>query len=167
MDRIESLITYLTNIGKWIAIGTMTLMMIFITFAVISRNLHYPIIGDVELVQLGMVVLIMFGIAYSERQNAHISIGLLVDRMPIKIQQIIDVIAYLFTFIVCMVIGWVSFNAGLKGMSGNIKSTDLLNIPHYPFKIIIALGFILWGLEALLKVVNAIKALRSGNGGIT
>ena len=52
-------------------------------------------------------------------------------------------------------------NAGLEDMSGNTKSTDLLEIPHYPFKFIIFLGFTLWGLEALLKVFNAIKALRN------
>ena len=78
MEKIENLIAYITNIGKWIAIITMAGMIVFTTFAVISRNFHHPIVGDVELLQLGMVVLIMFGLAYSQRQEAHVAIGLLV-----------------------------------------------------------------------------------------
>jgi TRAP-type C4-dicarboxylate transport system permease small subunit len=137
----------------------MTLMMLFITYAVINREFLTPVVGDVEIVQLGMVVLIMFGLAYSQAEDAHVSIGLLVDRFPQRLQHIIDAIAYTFTFAVCLIIGWFTFQAAVNNMVNQRLSTDLLVIPFFPFKFIIAIGFTLWGLEALLKVVQSISAL--------
>ncbi|WP_342510991.1 TRAP transporter small permease [Sporosarcina sp. FSL K6-1522] len=165
MGIVEKWIGFLTIIGRWIAILTMTSMMVFTTYAVISRNLGAPVVGDVEFMQLGMVVLIMFALAYTQKRDAHISIGLFVDRLPKKIQEFADVISYLSTFIICLFIGWVSFNIGLNSMNGNVKTTDLLGIPHFPFRFIIALGFMMWGLEALLKSMRAFVTLFAGKEG--
>ena len=41
-----------------------------------------PIIGDIELVQFTMVLLIMGALAITEQSNSHISIGLIVDKIP-------------------------------------------------------------------------------------
>lgn len=147
----------LSQIGKWIALAAMTLMMLFITYAVVNREFFTPVVGDVELVRLGMVVLIMFGLAYSQAEDAHISIGLLVDRFPERVQNIIDAIAFLTTFVVCLIIGWVTFGIAFEEMLGHPRSTDLLEIPYYPFRFVIGVGFILWSLEALLKVVQSIS----------
>lgn len=159
MSVIEKVVHKLSSIGRWIAIVTMTIMMLFTTIAVISRNFGMPIVGDVEIMQLGMIVLIMFALAYTQKEEAHISIGLLVDRMPLKFQHFVDFVSYLITFVICLIIGWVSFNKGLGSMSGNVKSTDLLSVPHYPFRFIITLGFLLWALEAFLKSSKALLAL--------
>lgn len=165
MGIVEKWIGFLTTISRWIAIFTMTSMVIFATYAVISRNLGAPVVGDVEFMQLGMVVLIMFALAYTQKENAHISIGLLVDRLPNKVQEFIDIISYLSTFIICLLIGWVSLKIGLNSMTGNVKTTDLLGVPHFPFRFIIALGFTMWGLEALLKVVRSTVIFFAGKEG--
>ncbi len=160
MKWIFSTVRTLSQFGKWIAIATMTLMMLFITFAVVNRELFTPVVGDVELVRLGMVVLIMFGLAYSQAEDAHVSIGLLVDRFPEKIQHIIDAAAFLCTLVICLIIGWVTFGVATEEMFGRPRSTDLLEIPFYPFRYVIAVGFVLWGLEAFLKVLHAVSLLR-------
>ncbi|ARK26404.1 hypothetical protein SporoP37_16660 (plasmid) [Sporosarcina sp. P37] len=165
MGIVEKWIGFLTTISRRIAILTMLSMVIFTTYAVISRNLGAPVVGDVEFMQLGMVILIMFALAYTQKENAHISIGLIVDRLPQKVQEFTDVISYLSTFIICLLIGWVSFKSGLNSMSGNIKTTDLLGVPHFPFRFIIALGFTMWGLEALLKVVRSLVIFFAGKEG--
>ena len=163
MKFLFSTIRKLSQIGKWIAIATMTLMMLFITFAVVNRELFTPVVGDVELVRLGMVVLIMFGLAYSQAEDAHVSIGLLVDRFPTRVQYMIDAVAFLVTFVICIIIGWVTFGIALEEMLGRPRSTDLLEIPFYPFRFVIGLGFVLWGLEALLKVMKSISLFRNPN----
>jgi len=44
-----------------VALCVMVAMMLFIFFTVVNRQFFRPVIGDIELVQLGMVVLIMLG----------------------------------------------------------------------------------------------------------
>lgn len=149
-------INQITNVTKWLALATMAFMMFFITVAVVSRTFFSPIVGDVEIVRLGMVVLIMFGLAYTQKVDGHISIGLLVDRFPIKWQKALDIFAALLTLIVTITIGFIFIGVSEMHRVEMPLTTDLLGIAFYPFDFIIVVGFILWGLEALLRLAKAI-----------
>ncbi len=158
-----NIVRRLTDVTRWLALATMAFTMFFITVAVVGRAIHFPVLGDVEVVQLAMVVLIMFGLAYSQAENAHVSIGLLVDRFPPRVQTLMDVLGYALTFVVCMVITWVYWHVALRYTTGIAQYTDLLEIPLAPFKYIIVIGFFLWGLEALLKVIQSLIRLSKGS----
>ncbi|WP_307195064.1 TRAP transporter small permease subunit [Neobacillus niacini] len=147
----------ISNISKWIALTAIMIMMLFIMAAVTSRAFHNPIIGDFEVVQLAMVVTIMFGLGYTQSQDAHVKIGLIVDRLPARFQSFIDVIAYLMTFVVCMAITYVFWGVAMKNMLDTVISSELMRIPHYPFNFIVAIGFFIWGLEALLRFILSIN----------
>lgn len=159
LSLFTSLISHLTKITKWIALISMTLMMSFIAIAVISRAVFIPIIGDVELVRLGMVILIMCGLAYTQHVDGHISIGLLVDKFSNKVQKIFDVFASLLIMVVAITIAFVFINVGIKHQTELQLSTDLLSIPFYPLDFIIVLGFTMWALEALLKLITSITEI--------
>jgi TRAP-type C4-dicarboxylate transport system permease small subunit len=159
INRLIKTVDWITDITKWIANVTMALMMTFISFAVISRAFNFPIIGDVEIVQFGMVVLIMFSMAYSQREDAHLAIGFIVDRFSPRIQTIFDVLAQSLIFLICIVIGWVFFGDARKNM---IESSTLLEIPFYVFKYVISIGFIMWGLQSLLKIIQSFIQLKKG-----
>lgn len=150
----------LSGWGKWIAILTIGFMMLLICFYVTQREFFTPIRGNVEILELSMVVIIMFGLGYSQSENAHISIGLLVDRFPQRAQFAIDVAAYVCTAAVSIFIGWIMLQAAMEEMSGQGQATMLLKIPFYPFKFIIAIGFALWALEALLKAIESVSGMR-------
>lgn len=160
MNKFNSIVNALSIVGKWIALTTMTLMMFYITFAVLNRQIYKPIIGDVELVQLMMIILIMFGLGYSQSQEAHVSISIIVDRFPEQVQNIIIIIGYILTFIVTVIVAWVTLGIAIDEMKGSSRSTDLLEIPFWPFRYIISLGFVLWGLEALKKSLNLIFGVK-------
>lgn len=156
MKFLTKYIQILTNITRYIALITMISMVVFITFAVISRALFTPIIGDVEIVQLGMVVLIMCGLAYTEQIKGHIAIGLIVDKLSNKTQRIMDIFSSLLTVAVTLVIGMIYIEVTLNHKNHMQLSTTLLEVPYYLFDIIIVIGFVMWGLEALLNLINLI-----------
>ncbi|PIC62783.1 hypothetical protein CSV79_15285 [Sporosarcina sp. P13] len=160
MNVLFKSIRSITNLTKWLALVTMSFMALFITFTVTSRAFGAPILGDVELVQTLMVVLIMFGLAYSQSQDAHISIGLIVDRFSVRVQLVFDVFGYLLTCIICLIISGVFIGVAVGELRGFIITTDLLSIPLFPFKFIIAIGFFLWGMEALLRVILSLINLK-------
>ena len=162
MNAVFKLVQSLTRFTKWIALAIMGFMMLFITTAVIGRAFGHPILGDVELVQIAMVVLIMFGLAYSQAKDSHVAIGLLVDRLSPRVQGILDVFGFVLTMVICITIGWVYIGVGLKNMLGSVLTTDLVGIPYYPFNFIIAIGFFLWGLEALLRIIKSLIMLTKG-----
>lgn len=134
-------------------------MMFFITFAVISRFTVTPIMGDIEIVQLSMVVLIMCGLAYTQQVDGHISIGIIVDKFSYKGQKIMDTIASLFTVIITFVIGYIFIGVATKHQFEMQLKTIILEVPYYPFSYIIVLGFFMWGLEALLKFIKSLLVI--------
>lgn len=163
MEVLTNVVRSLTRVTSWIGLITLFMMMVFIPIGVISRELGHPVLGDVELVQLGMVVLIMFGLGYTQSVNGHIAIGIVVDRFSQRAQAIIDIFAYTLTLIISWIISWVFVGNAMANMLGMKLTTDLLNIPFFPFKFCIVIGFFLWGLEALLKVITSIQNLITGN----
>lgn len=155
-------IDFLTNLTRAIALVVMAFMMFFVAFAVISRFVYKPILGDVEIVQLGMVVLIMCGLAYTQRVDGHIAIGLLVDKLPKKMQQGLDVFSSLLTVIMTFIVSYIFLGVFLNHKNELKLSTSLLEIPYYPFDFIIVIGFAMWGLQALLKMIYSITQLFEG-----
>lgn len=147
--RLKNAIRSVTNVLKWIAIIDLTIMMLIITFVVILRALSIPIVGDYELTEFSMVIVIACSLAYTESVNEHIAIGIIIDKAPQIVQKSINVIGSTLTIIFCFVVSYV-FIVTLN----YDRVTDLLDIPLYPFKILIALGFFLWGLEALLTLIS-------------
>lgn len=147
-------INTITNITRYIGLATLMFMMFFIAVAVVGRAFHRPIVGDVELVQLGMVVLISSGIAYTEKVNGHISIGLLVDKLSKNVQFILNKITYLMGMIICLLFSYIYINVFIDHLTNKKLTTDLLTIPYYPFDLLISLGFFLWALQLFLKFIN-------------
>lgn len=161
MQVLTKSISTLSKVLRFIALTTMTFMMLFITVAVTSRLFFSPVIGDIELVQLGMVVLIMCGLAYTQEVGGHISIDLLADRFPIKIQQILEIIGSFLTFVVTLIIAYIYLGVAYDHMTVMKLSTNLVEVPYYPFDYIIFLGFLAWGLEGFLKFVQLIVEFKS------
>ncbi|WP_245831728.1 TRAP transporter small permease [Oceanobacillus senegalensis] len=158
---LNKVIHGLTTLTRYIALTTMTLMMLFITVAVVSRLFFSPVIGDVEIVQLGMVVLIMCGLAYTQQVGGHISIELVVNKFPEKVQQFCDIVANLFSLVVTLMIAYIYLEVAFNHKDHMQLSTNLLEIPYYPFDFIIVLGFLMWGLESLLKLIKSIIVIFS------
>lgn len=152
----------LSNVTRWVGMATLFFMMVFIFVAVIGRSIHHPLLGDVEIVEFSMLVLIMFSLAYTQLKDGHIKIGIIVDRLPARIQTVIDMVGLAITTIVCSIIGLVFVNSTIEQFTGSYIKSTLLNIPEVPFKIIIAIGFFLWGLEALLKILKTLITIIQG-----
>lgn len=156
MKILTNTISILSNTAKWIGMAVIMFMMLITTVSVVFRYLGITFIGAVEIVQLTLVTAIMFGLAYTHRENGHISIGLLVDHFPMKIQHMLDIIANVLTLLICLLFSWFFFQAAMEEVTGIVTKTDLLAIPRYPFKFVISIGLLLWGLEAILKIVVSV-----------
>lgn len=165
MKYIKKAIYFITNLERAIASITLTVMMFFTAVAVILRSFSKPIVGDYELTELFMLILIMTSLGYAERDNKHISIGIIVDRFPNYIQSLLNIIARMLTLIFCIIVSLIFLLNLIK--NGETQSTELLRISFLPFKLLIVIGFLSWGLESLIRVASSLKDLlkKDGNEG--
>ena len=101
-DRLEELLCYISALA-------VAVMMTITTLEVIVRGAFYTSVpGSYEYVSLLFVYLIFLGLAFSQRRDAHIAIGIVYDRLPRKTRQIVQGVFLLVAFVFFAAITWTS-----------------------------------------------------------
>jgi TRAP-type C4-dicarboxylate transport system permease small subunit len=158
MNQFTKFVDLVVNANKKIAFVAMVIMMLAVTVFSLSRTLGFAMIGNIEIIQFLMVLLIVGSLAFTEKENSHISIGIIVDHFPSFIQRILNLIAYTLLFVFCALIVW-----SIIVKIDFAQASSLLRIPYFPFKILIIIGFFAWGLEAMRKIINTISQFKTDN----
>ncbi|MFJ8063229.1 TRAP transporter small permease [Psychrobacillus sp. NPDC096426] len=153
MTIINRFVKGFAFINAYIAYAALIFMMIFVGIAAIARTFHYPIIGDVEFVQIAMVVLVVGSMGYTELKNGHVEVGIIVDHFPPLIQKILNIFSLVLTMIFCAVI---SYTFLLK--FDPKQSSVLLGIKFYPIKILLIIGFVAWAFVAIQKIITLLRS---------
>lgn len=132
-------------------------MMLLTAAAVIGRSfLGWPIPGAVELSSYMLSVVILLGIAYTQQVKGHPRVTLLVSRLPLRVQALLEVITYFLSLVVAAVIVWVGWQAAFA--YGGIAS-DVLRIAQFPFRLLVPIGIALLFLELLIDFCTALVKL--------
>lgn len=162
MNMFSRFINGATAAFQWAAAVVLALMMLLIAYAVAARLLGLALPAEVELIELTMGTMVMLGLAYTEKVQGHITVGLLVDQLSARWQAAADMLGVALIFLACGVIGWVTLEVAVEYATTNPLSTDYLSIPLSPFKFIIGFGFWLWGLQAILRIPTILQNAREG-----
>lgn len=125
--------------GGWALAG----MMIITASDVFLRSIfNQPIKGSVDITECLMPILTTSGLAYVTIKKDHINADLLVLRLPLRVQLIINIVTDILSFIFCFLVSWQSF-LNTKAMSHLGVTTGVLPIPKYPFVGVVGFGMLL------------------------
>jgi len=158
MFRIERITYLLTDGFNWIAAGAVVAMMCLTCTDVILRIFRLPIPGTYEIVGLLGSVVIAFSIGYTAVEKGHIAVEFLVQKLPVRVQTVIDTFNALISTCLFGLISWQSIvYASDLQQSGEVSLT--IQMPIYPFVYGIALGCGLLCLVLLLDFVKSLKRI--------
>src|SRR5699024_3996100 len=117
INIIEKIVSPLNFIsGKFAALILFAMMML--TFSdVAGRFLVRPIHGTHELTYLGLAVMIFISLGFTQQAKGHISVGVLIDNLPVKVQAIVDAISYVFMMVIISLMGWQTYEFALRKMN--------------------------------------------------
>ena len=114
-----------------------------------------PLSWSLEVVQVMLVVVVFFSVAYCGAKKAHVSIDALVSRFPPKAQAVIDVFTYFLGVLLFAFMAWGSAVSAMDKWHTHCI-TGILPIPIYPFAIVVAFGSLLLTLILLVQLLNLI-----------
>ncbi len=118
-DRLEEFFCYVSALA-------VAFMMLITTLEVIARAAFYKSVpGSYEYVSLLFVYLIYLGLAFSQRRDAHITIGIVYDRLPRKARQIIQGIFLLAAFVFFVALTWTS---GVSAWTNYVLGDTVLGV---------------------------------------
>ena len=142
------------RLAHYLASGFLAVLVVFVTTGVISRYFfNKPIIGDFELVQLMLGLVITLALAQTGVEKGHVKVELLVSRLPRRLQAFLSVIIT----IICMVFLGLMIWQNILYIWEAMKDKDItqsLFIPYYPFIAVLALAMILFWFVLLTELIE-------------
>lgn len=140
-----------------IALGMLLGMMFLGTGDVLGRYLfNNPIKGAMEGGQLLMAGVALLCWGYTQASKSHIRIDLLIDRYPQRIQKVMALIGLTLTIIIFGLITWQSTIIAIEALVQH-RMLDNINLPLFPFKLMVPIGAIVLCLESIIQVIQTVK----------
>jgi len=138
-------------------------MMMIVTGSVIGRSaFNYPLPDDLLIVGLLMVVVITFPLAYIQRRNGHISVTVISDRLPRRVQIIQSLFGNLLFGLFLGIMGFFVFKKVPREFAQKLYYDGQLEVPTSPMKTMFALGISFFLVSVVAFIWRDIRAWRSG-----
>jgi TRAP-type C4-dicarboxylate transport system permease small subunit len=125
--------------------------MFMTTIGIVGRTFGWPINGVFDLTHFTVLIMTFLGLAYAGYHGAHVTIELLFHRLGPKTQRLLERLINLLGCFIFVVIAWRTYVQSILVEEIN-ESSQLLEIPHYPFYWLAAVGSLLFALVMLLRV---------------
>jgi TRAP-type mannitol/chloroaromatic compound transport system permease small subunit len=153
------------NVGYFNAFLILPLIGV-VGFEVVMRyGFNAPTIWAFEATTLIYGVHFMLAFAHAHKHNGHVAIDVFEARMPEKPRTILRIVVNLVLFIptVGLLSIWSVIYASDSWANWELASTSWAP-PFYPFKTIMAIGFILLFLQGIAKLIQDFHALKEPVG---
>ena len=156
LERGKSIVQ---GVNRFIAgVGAFFLLplMLLTSADVLSRDVfNHPIPGTVELSEYMLSVFILLGFAYSQQVKAHVGVSMMTSRLRPRIRLTLNIVTTLISLFIFSILAWQGWARGV----GERTVSDMLRIPQFPFRLLIALAALLVCLELLIDFGEAVKKL--------
>jgi len=150
------------NVGKFTSYLALPLIVVVVYEVIMRYVFNAPTIWAFEATTLIYGCHFILGFAYTHKHDGHVSIDVFEARLPERGRTILRIIVNLLLFI--PTVGLLAFQAVRYAASswGNweLASTSWAP-PLYPFKTIMAIGFLLLFLQGLAKLIGDFRSLKS------
>jgi TRAP-type C4-dicarboxylate transport system permease small subunit len=110
-----------------------------------------PVRGSIDFIEIAMGILFACGIAITTALDDHISVDSLYDKLPSTGQRLLRIFASLVCTFIFFILAWQGYQGAMIGLKSG-KASYTLEIPLFPFKFFLALGF-------LISLVYSIRQL--------
>lgn len=125
------------------------LVIIPVVDIIMRRLINKPLPGAYELSEFILGVMVFTGMSYCAVKGAHVTVDVVTSRFSSRVQKVLDVVIYLFTWVVTGLISWQLLSLALT-VKARHETSAILGIPVYPFELIAAIGFAIMTLVFLV-----------------
>ncbi|MFC1815399.1 TRAP transporter small permease [Thermodesulfobacteriota bacterium] len=138
------------------------LAMMFLTAVDVCGRylLNKPIRGALELTEFLLVITVAAGLAYTQVSKRHVSVDLVVSRLPGAIQKMMQAISHTICLVMYALISWQGIKGGQNQWRHGITS-GAFEIPLWPFYFFLAFGC---GILCLVYLADLLKLISPQKG---
>ncbi len=151
-ERIVRATEIAVTVAAYIAGVVLVLLMLLTSADVAGRYfLNSPITGVFDLTHFAVLTMTFLGLAYCCFHDGHVAIELFYDKMNHRTKLVLDRLTNLAGCILFLVIAWQSVVQSVLVRQLN-ETSQLIEIPFFPFYWLLAFGSILFAFVMGLKI---------------
>ena len=148
--HLERALAWVVNTSAFGAASVVVILMVMVVADIFGRKvLNNPVPMSYEVGAFMLVFIVFMGLAYSQRQKAHIRVEILTLRMPPKGRAIMDLFAYTLGILIYGAIFYETFKWSYHSFEIGEYVAGLINIPKWPSQFAMVFGAILLSLQFL------------------
>lgn len=158
-NKIASFERFVTKISQWsdrIAQMAVMAMMLISIGNILARIFWRPIYGTFDYVSFFSVIVVSLALANGAVQRSHISVELVVARLPRRMQGMIGCFTNLLSLGLFAIVIWQCI-VFAERMTKTRQVTMTAMLPFYPFIYLIAFGCFLLCLVILVELIKSVK----------
>jgi len=132
-------------------------LMLLTTSDVVGRKFFSKTIpGSFELSEYILAIFILLGAAYTQQVKGHVGVDFITSRLSPHVRAVCQIITLLLSLFIIAILIWQGWVEGIRERT----VSDMLRIPQYPFRLLVAIGgFLLW-LELMIDLFGLIGMLK-------
>ena len=157
--KAENCVHSVSKVFHWISASVLFLLMILMSFDVISRYVFQKAIsGSIDFVVIMMAIFIFLSFPEATWRRSHVRIDVLYDRLSHRHRAILDIFTIGLCALITVLISW-QLGARAVFIVHNPPgiSTSYFSWPHYPFIMLASICCGMMGLELIIWVIQSIK----------
>lgn len=138
----------------------LVVMMLLICADVFGRYvIRHPIVGAYEVAEFFMSTIVFVALAYTQLQKANVSVDLVYERLPPKVQSAMAIFNTLLALGLFLLITWLGSADVLRALELNDRTAGLVRLPLWPAKAMVPLGSGLLCLQFITDIWDRIHEL--------
>lgn len=157
-DKVKRVIQKVTRALAYAGMALVLPMMLLTSADAVARDFwSRPIPGAFEISSYILSIFVLLGIAYAQQTKDHVHVTMLLDRLPPKAADAVTVVTTLLSMAIVAILFWQGLVVALE----TAQVSDMLRIPQFPFRLLVAVGALLLFLEFGLDLVDSFRKLIS------
>lgn len=154
MDILNATVRRVSDVLGWVAMVFMAILMFGVTADVAARAIYgQSVPGLFEMSELSMVMVVFLGLGWTLRDDAHIRVTMLTDRLAPRPRRLAGALAWLCAALVFLLLAWPSTQEAAYSFSIREFRWGVVQIPIWWTKIALAAGLWFAAVQAVVKAV--------------
>ena len=143
---------HILNFFYWVSCVLIGFMTVIVSADVFSRQvLGHPTVWVIELCEYGLLWITFLGTAWLLREEGHIRIDLIVNRLNPRSASMVDTITSVVGAVLCLIIAWHGAEVVGGFFVSGVRSIEMLQIPRYLILWVIPMGSFLLFIQFLRR----------------
>jgi len=153
------ILKWLEDVALWVAGLALLTMGLIVSASVLGRSIfNAPVPDDLIMVGLLMVCVIVLPLAFIERNDGHIVVTILADRLPPRLKGLLRAFGNVVLMAFFGTMGFMLAKKVPGEFSEGLYYDGQLDIPTWPMKAMFAAGVAILVLRLLVSLVSNIRA---------